>query len=82
MVSFPIEVTTPGQLTFNIKDTTGLQIWVADQNPDLGKSTTVKLPKGKHEVLIAIDSTKRTAPLHIELGQKSGKGQAIAQILN
>lgn len=82
MVSFPIEVTTPGQLTFNIKDTTGLQIWVADQNPDLGKSTTVELPKGKHEVLIAIDPTIRTAPLHIELGQKSGKGQAIAKILN
>ena len=82
MVTFPIEVTTPGQLTFQINDTTGLQIWVSDQNPDLGKSTTVQLPKGKHEVLVAIDPTQRTAPLSIGLDPKPGKNKAIVKILN
>lgn len=82
MLAFPLEVSTPGELTLTLNDPTGLQIWVADQNPDLSKTATVKLPKGKHEVLVAIDTSKRTSPLRIGLQNKAGKGKAIAKFVN
>ncbi len=81
MLSFHIEVTTPGQLTFLPNDSTGLQVWVADQNPDFGKSASVELPKGKHEVLVAIDTTLRKTPLRLGV-EGSGNKKAIVKILN
>jgi len=79
MASFKLEVITGGQLTFNLNDPTGLQMWFGNKNATLGTNFTMDLDKGMHEVLVVISSKVRKTPLRLQLVPGKTGGQAMIQ---
>ena len=79
MVCFKIEVTTAGLITFQLNDPTGIQMWFGEKNAKLGKTFTMDLDQGIHEVVVAINSKTRKNPLQLQLVPGKTGGQANIQ---
>ncbi len=72
VVRFHVEVTTAGKVRLTFNDPAGLSVWVDGTPLDPAGERVTDLPAGVHAVTVAVDRSKRSAALRVELDEVPG----------
>ena len=64
---FTLDVTTAGKVKLKFNSAEGISLFIGSTAVDASDETVVDLPAGMQNLMIAIDLTKRKAPLRVEI---------------
>jgi putative heme-binding domain-containing protein len=77
-VRFDVDVTTPGKAKLMVGGgTAGLEFWLDGKPTPLADDTVLDLTTGRHQLVLAVNRTERTAPLKVEIVEQGAVVQVI-----
>jgi len=77
LIRADLEVTTPGDVRFQLNSIDGLQIWMDGTVLELRPELSIKLTEGPHQFVLAIKQDERQDPLRIELLDVAGSAAQV-----